>query len=626
MCGICGYISVKKILSSSLWNMNNSLIHRGPDDGGIYEYDMSNGYYVGLAQRRLSIIDLSEAGHQPMTDSSGDYTIVFNGEIYNHELIRKNLVDLGYSFKSKSDTEVLLYSYIEYGAKMLNMIDGMYAFAIFDKQNSELFLARDKTGEKPLYYYYDGINFVFGSELKPIMLHPGFVKKIRKDVMKQYLVHNAIMPPNTIFENTYKLSKGQYMVWKGGNYSIVNYYNSIDVFQKNHKCLEDDYDKCKKELKDLLFSSVEERLVADVPVGCFLSGGIDSTLVSAIAKEVKGELDTFCIGLDDEKLNEAPYAKQRAQYLGTNHHEMIMREDELVEMLDEVSVYYDEPFADSSQLATMLVSRFAKQHVTVVLSGDGGDEFFAGYSKNDVLSKLIKYRNVTAPIRKFDTSLFQNLFGIMGKDKWSSLLWLENDIKLYQGEDYIRSKVVDSILLDSENEYVNPIFAFDELEQVDGLLQKRMLLDIMTYLPDEVLTKTDRASMKYSLEMRTPLLDQQVMEYSFRIPIEYKYRNGEKKYILKDILSDFVPKEMMDRQKKGFGVPIKKWLLGPLYENVRRYAEKDILDRQGIFNAEGISKLITLTRKSDSYRYRATLWCFFIFQMWYQKYVEDLWN
>ncbi|AOZ95501.1 asparagine synthase (glutamine-hydrolyzing) [Butyrivibrio hungatei] len=626
MCGICGYLSPQKISSDNLWIMNNAMIHRGPDDGGIYEYEADCGYYIGLAQRRLSIIDLSEAGHQPMIDRSGNYIIVYNGETYNHEKLKNKLVKKGYSFKSKSDTEVLLYLYIEFGTKMLDMMDGMFAFAIYDKKKEELFLARDRAGEKPLYYYSHDHDFVFSSELKPIMLYPSYSKKICKKVIKQYLVHNTVLPPYTIFENTYKLEKGQYMIWKKGELNVVNYYDTVHSYQKLSECIEEDYNRCKKELKELLYASVEERLIADVPVGCFLSGGIDSTLVSAIAKDIKGELDTFCIGFEDTKLNEAIYAQQSAKYLGTHHHEMIMREEELMEMLDDVCIYYDEPFADSSQLATMLVSKYAKKYVTVALSGDGGDEFFAGYSKNDKLTQLLKYRKLFSPLRMIDTSLIQDIFSLIGKEELSSLLWMEDDSRLYQGEEYKRSKVADLIMCDSAIDYVNPIINAKGLNEIDNILQRRMLLDIMTYLPDEVLVKTDRASMKYSLELRTPLLDQQIMEYSFRIPIEYKYRNGEKKYILKDILYEYVPKEMMNRPKTGFGVPIKDWLLGPLYTKLMNYCKESALKIQGLFDSNGVKKLIMLTKTSDSYRYQATLWCFFVFQMWYQEYIDDLWK
>lgn len=624
MCGICGYISKKKIDDVVLEKMNNTLWHRGPDDFGIIQLEMEEDWNLGLGHRRLSILDLSEAGHQPMQDKEGRYTIVFNGEIYNFVELRKELEEKGYSFFSLCDTEVLLNLYIEYGIKCIELLNGMFAFAIYDKVKEEVILARDRAGEKPLYYYWDKKDFVFGSELKPIMNFPEFKKNIRKDVIAQYLTLNAIMPPNTIFENTYKLAAGEYCVWKNGEISKGKYYDIVSKYNVESQNQEYNYLECKKTLKNLLYDSVEKRLIADVPIGCFLSGGIDSTLMSAVANDIKKGINTYCIGFDEDEFDESRFARKTAKHLGTNHHEMIMHEKELLQMLKGLPIYYDEPFADSSQLATMLVAQFAKKDVTVSLSGDGGDEFFAGYTKNDVLGYISTFRKIFNLHKLIPSESASEVLKIIGKEKYNVLFWQDSDEKLYQPEEFMRQMVAKKLLNDYKNE--SAILSFEGIIDVKDIRIKRMLHDMKSYMPDEVLVKTDRASMKYALEMRTPLLDYRIMDYSYRIPYKYKYKNGEKKYILKDILYDYVPREMLDRPKKGFGVPIRKWLLTTLREQLMRYADAEILKKQGIFNKRGVDWLILEVEKSNTYRYAATLWCFYIFQMWYAEYIEDLWN
>ena len=334
---------------------------------------------------------------------------MFNGEIYNFRELRSELEKNGIKFVSNCDTEVLLYGLIVFGEKVLNRLDGMYAFAFMDREENTILLARDKTGEKPLYYYWDGKFLIFGSELKPIINCPEFKKEIRREIIGDYLVHNSITPPNTIFQNTYKLCAGELLIWKNGVISKRQYYDVIEQFKIGKEHIVKDYDTAKSELKKRLYDSVEKRLIADVPTGCFLSGGIDSTLVSAIANEIKpGGIDTFCIGFTDEKINEAPFANNSAKYLGTHHHEWIMEEQDLFHMIEDLPKYYDEPFADSSQLATMLVAQFAKEKVTVALSGDGGDEYFAGYQNIDVYTKLSSYRKYTGLLQKISNRKIQD--------------------------------------------------------------------------------------------------------------------------------------------------------------------------------------------------------------------------
>lgn len=626
MCGICGYISKDKTNIDQLIRMNNTMIHRGPDDSGAELFHTIDGYSVGLAHRRLAILDLSIAGHQPMKDVSERYIIVFNGEIYNYIDLRNNLEKKGYRFKSTSDTEVLLYHLIEYGEDGLKLLNGMFDFAFYDMEQSYLLLARDKIGEKPLYYFWDNETIVFGSELKPIMNYPNYKRIIRMESVNQFLVQNAIMPPYTIFENTFKLSSGECLVWNSGVVRKHKYYDIKEEFVKGKESPEEDYLVCKQKLKNHLYEAVSKRLVSDVPVGCFLSGGIDSTLVAAIANEVKpGGIDTFCIGFDDEKYNEATAAKASARYLGTKHHEKIMCEQDLVEMMNELVHYYDEPFSDSSQLATMLVSKFAKENVTVALSGDGGDELFAGYKKYDGFRLVEKARALTMPIRRIPLKRLVMVAEKYGIEKLSLLLQEDDDLALIQPKEFYREQIASRILR-KKPIMKSTLLEYDGMSTYENLIERRMLHDLQYYMPNEVLVKTDRASMKYSLEMRTPLLDLGVVNYSFHIPFKYKYSKGEKKYILKDILYDFIPKEMMDRPKQGFGVPIRTWLNTILSDRLKRYSDKDVLEKQGIFDYEGIILLIDKVRKVEDYHTYSVLWSFFVFQEWYAKYIENMWG
>lgn len=362
--------------------MNNTMYHRGPDDYGIWERQQEE-YGVGFAQRRLSILDLSEMGHQPMVSEDGGIVITYNGEVYNYMQLREELKDKGYRFRSNCDTEVIIAAYQEWGYECFSKFNGMFAIAIYDEKRESIILARDRMGKKPLYYYKKGVDFVFGSELKPLMKYPYFCKEIRYDLIGHYMCNKYISAPETIFCNTYKMEPGSYLIYHKGEIQIQRYWNLIDIWSNTEKSITD-LMEAKQQLKQLLRDSVAKRLIADVPVGTFLSGGIDSTLITAIAQEVSDtSIDSFTIGFYDDERNEAPYAAEIAKHIGTHHHEMYMKEEQILDMLHQLSVYYDEPFSDSSQLPSMLVSQMAAEEVTVVLSGDGGDELFCGYKMYD---------------------------------------------------------------------------------------------------------------------------------------------------------------------------------------------------------------------------------------------------
>ncbi|WP_075721214.1 asparagine synthase (glutamine-hydrolyzing) [Roseburia sp. 499] len=620
MCGICGYISKHEYPIKILKKMNDTMVHRGPNDSGEIIERMSDGAYIGLGQRRLSIIDLSENGHQPMYGTNKDVVIAYNGEIYNFMDIREELEKNGRKFISKCDTEVLLQAYEEYGISMLDKLNGMFAFSLYDKKNNLVILARDRIGEKPLYYYWNGKTMIWGSELKPIMTHPDFHKEVRRDIISKYLCHKFICSPDTIFEDTYKLEPGQYIIYHDGKIEKRKYWDIIEKYEENSTNLIEDYFEVRKGVKELIYDSVKLRMNADVPVGTFLSGGIDSTLITAMAQEIKGsKIRTYTIGFETKEENEAIYAKEIAKHIGTDHTELYITQKDLIDMLEEMPKYFDEPFADSSQIPTMLVSKLARQDVTVTLAGDGGDELFCGYKMYDWAhwaQKLDVFGNIAYHMcgEKMINMMPDKLYALVKNRDAKYKAQLFTDVR----QRYTRN-IVEGI---SESAKYN----FEEKMTESDWQIRRMLIDMKTYLPDEILCKTDRASMKYSLEARVPLVDYRLVEYSFRIPHEFKYKSGCKKYILKDITYDYVPKELLDRPKQGFGVPLALWMRTILYEDLCRYAEPEKLEKQGIFRSEEIWKFINMVSKSNKSVYNSVLWSFYVFQKWYQEYVEDLWN
>ena len=387
--------------------MNDTMYHRGPDDSGVEIYDGSNGYSIGFAQRRLSIMDLSPLGHQPMHSENGRISVVYNGEIYNYRELKEELSD--YEFKSNCDTEAIIAAYLKWGIDMVDHIHGMFAIALYDRETSDIYLIRDRIGKKPLFYWFDGENLVFASELKPIMKCPGFKPEIRKQVISRYLLQQYITAPDTIFTDVYKLEAGSYIKFSEGKITKKKYWNIKEVYKEMAKNPVRSYAEAKEGLKERLKKSVASRMIADVPLGTFLSGGYDSSLITAIAQEHSDRpVKTFCIGFDVPRYNEAEYAKEIAKHLGTDHTELYISEKEMFELVSSIPQYYDEPFADNSEIPSMLVSKLAKQDVTVALSGDGGDEFFCGYNI---------YDNVrTAQLLDIPGAMVHSLSGIKSGD------------------------------------------------------------------------------------------------------------------------------------------------------------------------------------------------------------------
>ena len=632
MCGICGYVSRREFSEKVIQEMSNTMTHRGPDDGGMFQRRLGNRRYIALGHRRLSVIDLSSAGHQPMLTRDEKLAIVFNGEIYNFKELRRQLIKKGYAFKSDCDTEVILYLYAEYGVGFLQLLNGMFAMCIVDFEKEELVLVRDRIGKKPLYYYIsqDKQTFVFGSELKAVMKFPEFRKEIRTELISSYLINKSFGSPDTVFKNTYKLEPGQYVIWKNDNIFYGRFWDILKQYEQCSQNQLEDYDIAKKKLKQLLLDSISKRMIADVPVGTFLSGGIDSSIVTAYAREAsESAIRTFTIGFPTQTENEAEYAKAVAKHLGTKHTEYYISGRELFEQIKDLVYYYDEPFSDSSQIPSMLVSQIARKDVTVILSGDGGDELFCGYDiydwtlliqKTDFMSE-IGYCIFNLPVIKkmnLINKLPDRAIAMLGNRDLAVKLQVFNDANEWYTRDMISGDSVSSKYTFEGKIHEIPSIA-------NNWQMQRMLLDARYYLADEILVKMDRASMRYSLEVRCPLLDYRIIECSFQLPHRFKYRMGNKKKILKDLAYEVIPRNLLDRPKKGFGVPLRKWLQNELYDQLIQYTSSESLRKQGIFVPDKVQELMLRMSKSDYWGYSSVMWGIFVFQMWYQKYIEDLW-
>lgn len=633
MCGISGFISKKNITLAELKEMNDTMYHRGPDDSGEEIFESKASYNVGFAQRRLSILDLSSLGHQPMHSKDNRISVVYNGEIYNFKEIRDELKD--YSFVSNCDTEVIIASYLKWGIDCIHKFNGMFAIALYDRAEDCVYLIRDRIGKKPLYYEIeelsDGNNLYFASELKPLMKRSDFNKDINTGIVRRYLIQQYINAKETVFNNVYKLEPGAVLKFsitasKDKQIEISKYWDVYDVYKKMQLNPVKDYEEAKYTLKNLLRESVRRRMISDVPLGSFLSGGYDSSLITAIAQEISDEpVKTFTIGFNEPKFNEALYAKEVANYLGTDHTERYISEEEMRDLVHSIPKYYDEPFADSSQICTMLVSELAKERVTVTLSGDGGDEFYCGYNAYETVRKAQKLDGIGALT-----------YGVLNAPLINKLRLLEKmplSVRVVAGNrnKNTKTQIISDGYIDAATKMTlrNDYPCLYEMEMkydVKDWQIKRMLLDMDTYLPGDILAKVDRASMKYSLESRCPILDRDVMEYSFRLDHSMKYKDGNKKRILKDIAYDYIPKELLDRKKVGFGVPLDKWLRGPLKEELLDMCNVDFLKAQGIFDAQYTSELIhSYVEKGDlgpgtGANYSKLTWSFFVFEQWYKEY------
>lgn len=613
--------------------MTDTLTHRGPDSSGYFA-DNRETCQVGLGHRRLSIIDLSECGRQPMHFKH--LRIIFNGEIYNYAEIKKELTALGHSFIGHSDTEVLLHAYDEWKEKCLEKLIGMFVFVVFDTEKNELFCARDRSGVKPLFYYWHNGLFLFSSELKAFHTHPGFEKKLDLNSLAAFIEFGNIPAPHCIFENCFKLKPGHYLTLslKNRTLSISRYWNVYDAY--NRPKLDISFDAAKAMTEGLLQNAFSYRMVSDVPVGIFLSGGYDSACLTSLLQTGTGEkIKTFTIGVPDIGLNEAPYAKAIAGHLGTDHHEFMCTEKEVLELISQLPYYYDEPFADSSAIPTTLVCRMARQQVTVALSADGGDEVFAGYNRYDYLIKYGKFLNSMPKYMRDSASRLMQKINSEKIPYFSKQYNFHNryeKLKLLLKDPSPRNMLF-SLSKQYDDEQIGSLFLKDVVLPDNSYLSKElnkefhsplsymMAVDYQTYLPDDILQKVDRASMSASLEAREPFLDHRIIEWAARLPDNYKYHKGVKKYILKEIVYDYIPKKLMDRPKMGFAIPIEKWLQGEIKEKVDFYLSDDRIGGQNIFNVK-----MTSTLKRDFFAGKKELgqkiWYLLMFQMWYEKWME----
>lgn len=632
MCGIVGFIDKSKSINT-LSDMLKIQSYRGPDDSGVYFHEKSG---VHFGHNRLSIQDLSSHGHQPFVSDCGNYIIVFNGEVYNFKNIKIELEKLGYEFISNSDTEVILYSYKEWGIKCIDKFIGMFAFAILDKVEDKLVLVRDRAGVKPLYYYADEKEFMFSSEIKSFHKHPKFKKEQNLEVLPYFFQFGYIPAPFTIFQNCFKLEAGHYLELKIDNleFKIIKYWDVTDFYLQEKFTKNED--EIIEDIEKIFDDAIDLRMVSDVPVGVFLSGGYDSSLVASILAKKQGKkINTFTIGFDDEKYNEAKHAKSISEYLGTNHTEYYMKNSDMLDLVEKLPFYYDEPFGDSSALPTMIVSKLARQSVTVALSSDGGDEAFCGYSKYFFLNKFqnifsngFKREVLKVGLNLFSTNsveyinkkLPKNLKQTNIKDKYIKFQRAINSSSLEEmfqnASSYVDKNEIARFLKVSKNKEL-----FKKWEKIGSLefLNQMMAIDYKLFMNDDVLTKVDRATMSVSLEGREPLLDHRIIEYMARVPLDIKYKNKQGKYLLRQVLYKYIPKEMVDKPKSGFQIPLNEWLKGEIKPLVLKYLDDSELD-ESIFNIEEIMQL--KKRFFDGEDIGTTIWFILMYQMWKEKWLD----
>ena len=614
MCGISGFIS-KNFLKSDLVKMTEALSHRGPDASGHF-FDQNKG--VAFGHRRLSIIDLSDRANQPMTSHCGRYIMVYNGEVYNFKEIAKKLKNR--NWKTNSDSEIILESFVEWGINFIHHLNGMFAIAIYDKIEDKLFLLRDRMGIKPLYYFYNEKDFIFSSELKSICA----IKKdleINNDSIYAYL-HLGYIPSQTIYKNTFKLSPGSLLTYENNDISKKSYWKAENKVKKE---VNQNFVESKHELKLLLQQSIEKRLISDVPIGTFLSGGTDSSIVTAIAQEVNNSpINTFSIGFDDKKYNESIYAKKVANYLGTHHYEFILKEHDAISEIENIMDHFDEPFADSSALPTMLVSKMAKKHVTVCLSGDGGDELFLGYgayiwakrindpiigSLRHPISKILERSSIKR--HKRGAQVFKSPL-----KNWKS--------HIFSQEQNLFSEQEINVLLkkNHDNLIINKLNSTNELNRKFSPAEEQAYFDLNYYLIDDLLVKADRSSMYSSLEARVPLLDHNVVEFALNLEEKFKINNGIQKHILKELTYNYIPKKIMERPKWGFSIPLEKWLKNELNYLITKYLNEDSLTKTNVLNKMVVSKLLKRFNNGESYLYNR-IWSLIILQRFLIKHFDS---
>jgi len=621
MCGIVGYVNFSGSFNNEvITNMTKSLFHRGPNSIDVFHHNN-----VAFGHARLAIIDLDEKSNQPFFSDDGNLIIVFNGEIYNFLEIKKELELSGIRFNTKSDTEVLLKGYQLWGEKVLPKLNGFFAFSIYNKTTEESFFARDRVGIKPFFYYYNNKNFAFSSELKAIIKYPYFEKNLSKTGLKQYLNYQYISGSNSIYEHTFKLEPGCFLILKKGKISITRYWDISNKYNGNNQLsLGENIEKT----EELIQNSVKLRLQSDVPLGSFLSGGIDSSLISFFAnKYSNNDLKTFTIGFQEKQFDESLYAQKISNQINSVHYNKLVNSKDCVNLIEELPLIYDEPFADSSVIPTLILSKLAKTKVTVALSGDGGDELLFGYSRYTTvlniqskidylprsLAKVLILFIKHLPVYKLKRLSYYIDLYLRSKNLSSLYLWsmqnfLPTELSKILGEDLSSYNL-------NETKFTK-LFK-DKLSNEEDIMP---LIDINSYLVDDILTKVDRSSMHHSLEARVPLLDHNIIEHAINIPFQQKHYNSTPKYILKQILYKHIDKSLFDRPKTGFSIPLEKWMRSDLEQQLQFYFSNNYIQNQGIFNAIELDKEMKLFQ-SKQYNNANKMWTLFMFQKWFDKWM-----
>lgn len=612
MCGIAGFIGSGT--REELERMMAAIKHRGPDDSGVLVRDNA-----GLGHQRLAVIDVSARGHQPMLLRDEDVAIVFNGEIYNFKELRYSLEEQGRKFTSDSDTEVLLHLYATQGDEFLENVSGMFAIALYDFKKKKLVLARDRMGEKPLYWTHQSGVFYFASELRALF-ETRIEKKIDEYSLQSYLQFDYVPTPHTMMQGVSKLEPATMLIFENGSTQKKTYWQP--AVEKEVSVSE-----AIAHLDMVLAKSVTRQMVADVPIGIFLSGGIDSSTIAYYASRASSKkIHTFSIGFDDPSFDESGYAREAAQHLGTEHHELTMRERDALELIREIPEVFSEPVADTSVIPTMFLSRFARQSVTVALGGDGGDELFAGYPTFKADSFFSIYKHVPSSVHSLVLRGSELL-----PVSHSNFHWTYNVRKFLSSEAH-----------DDTKRHLEWLGTFDDAAraglagasedvfknmdrhggEVPGSTLNKLLYTYMrTYLMDQVLVKVDRASMRYALETRAPFLDHVLVEYVLSLPFSLKYRNGKGKYLLQEVMKDKLPSTLVYRKKKGFGIPLARWLTGPLRPLCEELLSKKALESHGLFGHEYVARLLS-EHMSTSRDNRKELWNLLVFQMWFQRWLR----
>ena len=611
MCGIAGFIS-KNHNKNHLVQMTNELLHRGPDAEGYY-FNQNKG--IGLGHKRLSILDLSENANQPMTSHCGRFKMVYNGEIYNYREIAKKLS--GVNWKTSSDTEVVLAAFSKWKLDFVNELNGMFAIAIYDKKENNIYLIRDRIGIKPLYYYHKNNELIFASEIKAIK-NLNLKLSINNNAIYSFL-HLGYIPKNeTIYNEINKIKPGHFLKFSKNKILENPYWKTENLTNEN---VYSEFDYTKKKLKNLINESVEKRLISDVQLGTFLSGGTDSSLVSAVAQKINDQpINTFSIGFKESKYNESEHAKKVAKYLKSNHTEFIISKNEAINELENIIEHMDEPFSDSSVLPTMLVSKMAKKQVTVCLTGDGGDEQFMGYGAYGWANRLRNpiYWNMRYPIsyllkissnnqKKRGALVFKS-----PKENWKS--------HIFSQEQYLFSEAeINKILkVTANSDIINKMNLDIEIKRKLTPDESQALFDLNNYLVDDLLVKVDRCSMYSSLECRVPLLDHNIVEFALNIDRKLKIKNGNQKYLLKEILYDYIPKKIIDRPKWGFSIPLEKWLKTDLKYLIDKYLSEELILKTDVLNFTIVRNMIEKFEKGENYVYNR-LWSLIILQKFLLK-------